>query len=523
MNPIRTPQARCRFAVAEADITPPAGIYHRMWGAATHDRAEGVHRPLRATVVAIVPLQDASGAAGVSDDSSASGAAGAAGAAGASGAATVEATVAATKLPPGTAILASLDHCLVGAVELEMLLAPITEATGVPREAMTILFTHTHGAGLMMLDRQTLPGGDLIPSYLQMVGQRLAELVGQSLKQLKPATMVFGKGRCDLAVFRDQWDGATGQFVCGYDPAVPADDTLLVARVAGDSGETLATFVNYACHPTTLAWDNRLVSPDYIGAMRELIERETGAPCLFLQGASGELGPYEGYVGDVAVADRNGRRVGFAALAAIEALPPPGTCYGYAGPVVSGATIGVWRHEPMAEEELADHATWRYRRWEIALPYRAELPTAATVAAELDQWRAAETRAMEAGDLTRARDCRAMVERQTRMARRLEQLPPGETYPLEVRLWRWGGADFLAVPGEHYSLLQTALRAVAPQRALLIATIAQGWGPSYLPTSETYGRGIYQETIAIVAPGSLERVVADVERVLREWDAGAVT
>ncbi|MEY4179525.1 MAG: hypothetical protein RLY70_3099, partial [Planctomycetota bacterium] len=31
MDAIRTPQARCRFAIAEADITPPAGIYHRMW------------------------------------------------------------------------------------------------------------------------------------------------------------------------------------------------------------------------------------------------------------------------------------------------------------------------------------------------------------------------------------------------------------------------------------------------------------------------------------------------------------
>ncbi len=494
MAAIRSPQARCRFAIAEADITPPAGIYHRMWGAATHDRAEGVHRPLRASVAIIAPLTESPGT-----------------------------STAVPLPPPGTAILASLDHCLVGAVELDMLLAPIVAATGLPREAVTILFTHTHGAGLMTLDRQTLPGGELIPAYLRDVGQRLAELVARALAELQPAAIVFGQGRCDLAVFRDQWDAASGQFVCGYDPAVRADDTLLVARVAGSGGQTLATFVNYACHPTTLAWDNRLVSPDYIGAMREVVERETGAPCFFLQGASGELGPYEGYVGDVAVADRNGRRLGFAALAALEALPPPGTCYRYAGPVVSGATIGVWRHEPLPAAELAELAAWRYQRWEIALPYRGELPTAAKVAEELEGWRAAEAAATAAGDLSRARDCRAMVERQTRMARRLEQLPPGPDYPLEVRLWRWGGADFLAVPGEHYSLLQTALRAVAPTRALLIATIAQGWGPSYLPTSGTYGRGIYQESIAIVAPGSLERVVAEVERVLREWDAGAAT
>ena len=48
--------------------------------------------------------------------------------------------------------------------------------------------------------------------------------------------------------------------------------------------------VNYACHPTTLAWENTLISPDFPGAMREVVERATAAPCVFLQGASGDLG-----------------------------------------------------------------------------------------------------------------------------------------------------------------------------------------------------------------------------------------
>ena len=51
MTRVDTPQTRCRAAFARADISPPAGIYHRMWGAALHERATGVHRPLTATAM----------------------------------------------------------------------------------------------------------------------------------------------------------------------------------------------------------------------------------------------------------------------------------------------------------------------------------------------------------------------------------------------------------------------------------------------------------------------------------------
>ena len=46
----------------------------------------------------------------------------------------------------------------------------------------------------------------------------------------------------------------------------------MLARVTDPRGRLLATMINYACHPTTLAWDNTLISPDYIGALREVVE-----------------------------------------------------------------------------------------------------------------------------------------------------------------------------------------------------------------------------------------------------------
>jgi hypothetical protein len=285
------------------------------------------------------------------------------------------------------------------------------------------------------------------------------------------------------------------------------DDTVVVSKVCDEAGSTLASVVNYACHPTTLAWDNTLISPDYIGAMRELVERETGAPCLFLQGASGEIGPKEGFVGDPAVADRNGRELGYAALSTLTSLPKPGTNFVYAGPVVSGATLGAWKHVPLSPEALAAKALWHRERWEEPLPYRPGRPTVTETESALTTLQSEESAARAAGDEIRAAELRALAERKSRLLHRLLELPQGDSYPLQVVFWQIGDAVWLGVQGESYSLLQTELRRRFPDKVLIIASIAADWGASYLPPRDLYDSGIYQESIAVVAAGSLEQLI----------------
>jgi Neutral/alkaline non-lysosomal ceramidase, N-terminal len=468
---VDTPQSRVVAGFARADITPPVGIYHRMWGAATHDVATGVHRPLTATALSLAPLTG-------SDHQ----------------------------------ILLAFDHCLLDAAEIANLRAAVSAKLGIAPGTVQIALSHTHGAGWLSRSRSHLPGGDKIGPYFDSVAAICADIASTAKTNAKPATFLYGTAKCSLAAHRDFWDESSKQFVCGYHPDGPADDTVMLAKVVADSGEFLGSIVNYACHPTTLAWQNTLISPDYIGAMYDVIERETGAPCLFLQGASGDLGPREGYVGDTAVADRNGRELGYAALSGLESLPAAGTSFEYSGPVVSGATLGSWEHRPLSESELKRQGVWNCRSIVVELPYRIDLPTVAETKANLAKWEAEER---ATSDPIQNRDSHAMVEQMIRQLARLAAIPEGRSFPLAVELWRLGDAFWVFVPGELYQVFQTALRARFPNRAVIVSTITNGWQPGYIPPASTYGYGIYQEIIAAVAPGSLETLIEVVARELR--------
>jgi hypothetical protein len=277
----------------------------------------------------------------------------------------------------------------------------------------------------------------------------------------------------------------------------------------GDGGVLVATLVNYACHPTTLAWQNTLISPDYVGALRETIERHTAAPCLFLQSASADLGPREGFVGDTAIADRNGRQLAFAALSTLEELPQPGTQFAYSVPVVSGATIGTWRHEPIDAAIAQRTKSWQVARWSEFLSYRPDLPTISQTQLDLDHWQREESSADATGNQEHARDCRARAEQATRQLWRLKALPP-DRFLFPVTLARLGDAFWAFVAGEHYQILQTRLRARFPNHPIVVSTITGGWQPGYIPPANAYGRGIYQEKIAVVAAGSAEQVIESI-------------
>ena len=458
---------RCRAAAVTVDITPPKNMYHRMWGAALHDQAAGVHQPLEVNLLWL----KSSATAAVDTD----------------------------------VLLLSVDHCLFWAADLEPIKQSLSAETGLDPEQIVIYFTHTHAAGLMDSSRAEIPGGELIAPYLAEIGEKMSVAAAALPDSLEEMWLTTSSGHCSLAQNRDYWDEASNSFVCGYNPLGAADSTVMVIRLCDLECNAKTVLVNYACHPTTLAWDNRLISPDYVGPMRRTLRQALGKiPVVFIQGASGDVGPREGFVGDVDVAVRNGQQLGLAALEALAAMPVEPAEFSYDGAVVSGATIGTWSYKPFLSEQIKNMSRFESMQTSFDLEYRSDLGTREQTQQELDALLAAAVDAN--GGVDAARNQRALVERLQRKLTRFRGLEEGECFHYQLRAWRIGDVCLLAFNGEMYNMLQLDLRAAFPALALMVGTLADGSSCWYLPNRESYGKGLYQEDASIIACGGLEQL-----------------
>lgn len=438
------------IGVAREDITPPVGIYCRNWGAAKHDAAEGLHRPL--TLTALSLQQDKAG-------------------------------------KPLVLIDTDLGWWAQLTYERRFRQRALTEL-GLDRSQYIFGFTHTHGTPPLCDPEPHWKGGELLPAFCEKVFDATIRAVRRALATAQPATLEWHTGHSNLAGNRDRRDGK--RLVCGYNEAASADTTLVVGRVTNAAGQVMATLANYACHPTTLAWENKLVSPDFVGAMRETVQQATGgAPALFLQGASGELGPKHGFVGSVEVADSHGRQLGYAVLATLEDMEPPAQEFVFDRVVESGAPLAVWKRQPTTvSRELKG--------------------TVITLDAPLKDW-------PSAADLQKQyEECpdRTLKERLRRKMRIRQAIGDGQTFPLEVWAWRVGDAVICGSMVEAYSQQQRQLRAAFPDRAIVWMNLING-SLGYMPPAALYDEDIYQVWQTPFERGGLELLTQTTAKAIR--------
>ncbi len=471
---VKSPTSRLNFGHARRDITPPVGIYHRMWGAARHDAATGVHRSLQVDIVVFEPLGGD---------------------------------------PTQRLVRVQLDFVHLSNDQHDRLIAPVAAAAAVDPTQVIVTHSHSHSAGLYDPNRRELPGGELIAPYLDELNAQAAATAAAAFATLADATITYATGQCNMAANRDYYDAEKSIYTTGYNPDQPIENTLVVGRVTDPAGTTRLILVNYACHPTTLAWDNTLLSPDFVGSLRETIEHDQDTPCCFYQAPCGDLGPKDGFVGDTTVADSNGKQVGHAALSTLYGMGAPQTDFAYAGPVVSGATIGTWGWRPHDENRTSATTIFAGDTFEIALDL-IELPTAEDLQSQLEKYTTEQEAANARNDAIAARDVGARAERCRRWLGRIAKLPPGPTFPFHYSVHHFGDAVWITCSAEPYSWLGTELRRRFPGLTLLISPITGNTQVAYLLPRDRYGQGLYQEEPSSLAPGCLEALAdAITERV----------
>jgi hypothetical protein len=459
---IRDSEFTGRIGVARADISPPAGIFARSWGSSRHDIASGIHKPLLASCIVFAPAAQAA------------------------------------RGEPLALLALDLSWWSSKGDEVELRSA-ILAASGLHERQLMFHPSHTHSAPRTAPEFADRPGGHLIAPYRAQLIATCVGLIAKALADLAPAILTWRAGHCALAFNRELLSPVDGRLLCGINPAARADDTLLVGRVVGADGAVRATLVNYACHPISLGGGNTLISPDYVGAMRETVEASSGGECIFLHGASGNQAPRRSFESDVRYADQNGREVGFSALSVLASMFAPQHALAFAGAEESGTPLAIWQERSTAAAGAIE-ARRITLRLEIAdLPSREQLQQDIRAATES-----------------------FMVERLTRRLLQRESVGDGTEGDFTFLIWRLGDAFIVGTPAEMHTAFQLELRRRFPASSIAILNIVNGYA-SYLPPREDYAVGAYPTRVAVYKMGSMERVLEAADHAMQAMLADEAT
>lgn len=461
--------------VARADISPPAGIAHLNWGSQTHIEAAGID-PAGMKATALV-------------------------------------------LSDGRQKFAMVDVDTLFLQGLEEAIARAAALTGIPAAHIRLAASHTHAGPQMAAGKGPL-GVDLsahravFETYRKSVAAKIAGAIVEANARLRPVHLGGARGTGTININRRVRAAGDKPAAVGRNPEGFVDRDLVVVRIDDAEGKPYAVLVNYQCHGTVLAYENKLVSPDWMGAMRRAVEQAlAGATCLFFQGAAGNQGPVEGFTGDLAVAHRLGAILGHQAVAL-------------------ALGIDTVKREPRFEGFVESTAYQAKQPWRVPGPRDATLRFAArTVPAPRRRYSAqdiaamrklvaeAEKRAAEAGqsgDPWKQHQAGARLRRFSDLLKEWELPHNPAPAPIGIQALRIGDVVIAAMPGEPFAEIGVAVKKASPFPVTMFCGYSSGAGGDYLPTEAEYAFGGYEVQRTPYAPGADRAVVEAFIRLLNE-------
>lgn len=370
-----------------------------------------------------------------------------------------------------------VEHTAIVTVDVvglhEDFCARVRDASRPTVDHVVLHATHTHSGPSSVPGRL---GGVVDAAWLEQLEAACTDAITRAAARREPVTITAGYGADpDVARNRRRPDG-------------PVDRSLPLVRFEREDGSALALLVSYACHPVVLSSENRLLSADYPGVVRERLEAATGATALFATSCAGDLNtghPVDNRSDDAEHSPRTFEQ-----------------CELIGGVIADAALQAVLQGKDT--EVTARSGT-------VSLPL--EVSPRAQLSHDAARW--AES----------ARTClpeaRPLYEIWERWARSMAQDAPGarlRDWMARVSVLTWGPAVIVTLPGEPFCSASQAIRdqvtALTGARAVLVLGYCDG-SPGYLPTRQEYSWGGYEVEEAhryygMPGPftaGSLERLV----------------
>lgn len=444
---------RTFLGISRADITPPVGISANPWGKSSSALSRGVHRPLTATAVAIRGEN--------------------------------------SKL----LFIVGLDLGWIGCYECDVLnfRTRVVRELGIEIDDLLVNLSQTHKGPPFCIHEALREGKELVPAYIEKTINTVIDVCREAAANPSEIDITWGYGKCDLGTVRDLVVG--DEVVVGYNPDLRPDDTLVVGRVTDLSGKSVATIVNYGCHPTSVGWGSDLISPDYVGRAREIVESATEAPMLFLLGACGNVAPKIQYSADVSVADKNGEMLGYATLATLAGMLPPATEYRFHQVITSGTNLGDWQPVPVTPNTEISSKKVRAKLQHKELLDEAQMHKLWSPVTANETF------------------LNFRIRKQFEM--RIDYVQGDGTVLHPIWIWRLGDAVVVAHCGEAYFEMAQELRRRNPNLMLLFLDMTNGPGYIYVPTRIAYEQNTYQSQQSLLAPGGFESMVEVIEQELQ--------
>jgi hypothetical protein len=354
-------------------------------------------------------------------------------------------------------VVAAVD--LVGASGplLQTIREDAARLTKMAPERIIVACTHSHASP----DLQGLWGG--VPDgYRTHVAHRVAAAMHEAHRALRPVRVSAATTQAQPGVRnRRGWP--------------ETDTTLTTLRFADASGATVATLVNFACHPTASGAENTSVSRDWCGYAADAVEAATGGVALYVNGAIGDVNPAES--GGFEAARRLGEAVAGAALASLDAADDAG------GTVELRMSV---LELPLNIERMSERVQRAVARVTPALRLAGRAGAARAAAATLHAAGRADVAQLVAA-------LGGMLER--RLVRR-----DGRTYvPTLCGYVRIGEVETLVAPGEVLTRLAAPLRASLGARHRLIFGLAHDSLGYFIPEDEwmTGHNNNYEESVSM--------------------------